>query len=69
MAEHKMAPKASRTVGQPAALDLAQAERFKQAARALKCDEEEAAFDEKLKGIARQKVKESDKTPQPAKAT
>lgn len=34
-----------------------QLERFKEAARALGCDEDEAAFDDKLKAIARQKPK------------
>ncbi len=34
-----------------------QIERFKEAARALGCDEDEAAFDEKLKAIARQQPK------------
>lgn len=34
-----------------------QIERFKEAARQLGCDEDEAAFDEKLKVIARQKPK------------
>ena len=34
-----------------------QIDRFKETARALDCDEDEAAFDEKLKGIARQKPK------------
>ncbi len=33
-----------------------QLDRFKEAARALECDEDEAAFDEKLKGIAKRKV-------------
>ena len=37
--------------------DAAQIERFKETARALGCDEDEAAFDEKLKVIARQKLK------------
>ena len=32
--------------------------RFKEAARQLGCDEDEKAFDEKLKGIARQKLKD-----------
>ena len=35
----------------------AQLERFKETARALGCDEDEAAFDERLKAIARQKPK------------
>jgi hypothetical protein len=35
----------------------AQIDRFKETARHLGCDEEEAAFDEKLKAIARQKPK------------
>ena len=38
--------------------DQAQVERFKEAARQLGCDEDEAAFDEKLKVIARQKPKD-----------
>ncbi len=37
----------------------AQIDRFKEAARTLGCDEDQAAFDEKLKGIARQKPKAS----------
>jgi len=37
--------------------DQAQIERFKKAARALGCDENEAAFDEKLKAIASPKTK------------
>ena len=32
-----------------------QVDRFKEAARKLGCDEDEKAFDEKLRGIARQK--------------
>ena len=35
--------------------DTAQIERFKEAARALGCDDDEAAFDEKLKALAQQK--------------
>jgi hypothetical protein len=34
-----------------------QIDRFKEAARQLGCDEDEAAFDEKLRQIARQKPK------------
>jgi SET domain-containing protein len=34
-----------------------QAQRFKETARALGCDEDEAAFDEKLRAVARQKPK------------
>jgi hypothetical protein len=34
-----------------------QLHRFKEAARVLGCDEDEAAFHEKLKAIAKQKVK------------
>ena len=37
----------------------AQLERFKETARALGCDEDEAAFDEKLKAIARPKRPEA----------
>ncbi len=36
-----------------------QHDRFVEAARALGCDEDEAAFDEKLKAIARQKPKDT----------
>lgn len=39
----------------------AQIERFKEAARALGCDEDEAAFDGKLKEIARQIPKDDSK--------
>ena len=39
-----------------------QHERFVEAARQLGCDEDEAAFEEKLKDIARQKPKD-DATP------
>ena len=35
--------------------DSSQVHRFQEAARQLGCDEDEAAFDEKLKVIARQK--------------
>lgn len=38
--------------------DAAQLSRFIEAARALGCDEDEAAFDEKLKVIARHKSKQ-----------
>ena len=34
--------------------------RFLETARALGCDEDEAAFDKKLKGIAKQKPKAND---------
>ena len=43
-----------------------QHERFKEAARALGCDEDEAAFDEKLKVIARQKPKDGVPSPRDA---
>ena len=36
-----------------------QMDRFKEAARALECDQDEAPFDEKLKGIAKQKTSSS----------
>lgn len=39
-----------------------QLDRFKETARALGCDEDEAAFDEKLKVIARQKPKDTPST-------
>ena len=42
--------------------DEGQIDRFKEAARALGCNQDEAAFDEKLKAIAKQKAKE---VPQP----
>lgn len=35
-----------------------QIDRFKETARALGCDEDEAAFDEKMKGITQQKSKD-----------
>ena len=38
--------------------DPGQHARFLETARAIGCNEEEAAFDEKLKGLARQKSKE-----------
>ena len=38
-----------------------QLDRFREAARALGCDEDEAAFDEKLKGIAAPKPKAPEK--------
>lgn len=41
-----------------------QHERFLETARSLACDEDEAAFDEKLKVIARQKPR-SDKSERP----
>ena len=41
----------------------AQSEKFKDAARELGCDESEAAFDDKLRVIAKQKPKE----PEPKK--
>ena len=37
----------------------AQLERFKETARALGCDEDEAAFDEKLKALAKPKPTEA----------
>lgn len=42
--------------GPNAASDAAQLERFKEAACALGCDDDEAAFDAKLKVLARQKL-------------
>ncbi len=41
--------------------------RFIETARALGCDEDEAAFDEKLKAIARQKPKNDAKRAKPTK--
>lgn len=38
--------------------DKPQYDHFVEAARSLGCDESEAAFDEKLKKVARQKVKD-----------
>lgn len=43
----------------------AQSARFIETARALGCDEDEAAFDEKLKVIARHKPKPAPKQPEP----
>lgn len=40
-----------------------QIDRFKETARALGCDEDPAAFDEKLKAIARHKPKNDSKPP------
>jgi len=40
---------------------MTQIERFKETARQLGCDEDEAAFDEKLRQIARAKPKPADK--------
>jgi hypothetical protein len=45
--------------------DASQSRRFIETARALGCDEDEAAFREKLRVIARQKPKDE---PKPAKA-
>lgn len=42
----------------PIQSDKAQSERFIETARALGCDEDEAAFREKLRVIARQKPKD-----------
>ena len=42
--------------------DQPQSEKFKEAARALGADEDEAAFKEKLRVIARQKPKDEPKT-------
>jgi hypothetical protein len=41
--------------------ERSQSERFKEAARALGCDEDEAAFDAKLKVLAKQKPKDEPK--------
>ncbi len=49
--------------------DAAQYTRFLETARALRCDEDEAAFDEKLKVIARHKPKSNPKLPVPDDAT
>lgn len=46
-------PPATHPPNKPQSRDAAQVERFKEAARALGCDEDEAAFDEKLKVLAR----------------
>ncbi len=40
---------------------MTQVDRFKETARQLGCDEDEATFDEKLKVIARHKPKRPDK--------
>lgn len=44
-----------------------QRERFTETARALGADEDEAAFKEKLRVIARQKPKDGPKNPRPIK--
>jgi hypothetical protein len=44
---------------------LSQPERFKQAARELGCDEDESHFEEKLKKVARHKLKNEAKSSQP----
>ena len=49
-------PNKEKTVDDPAQID-----RFKQAARELGCDEDEAAFKAKLAVIARQKPKDESK--------
>lgn len=47
---------------------LSQHDRFIETARALSCDEDEAAFDEKLKQIARHKPRHTPAAnPKPAK--
>lgn len=51
---------------QKRAPDTEQVARFVETARALGCDEDEAAFDEKLKVIARHKPTDKPETPQPA---
>lgn len=43
--------------GKDNASDPAQVQRFKEAARALGCDEDEAAFDETLRALASRKPK------------
>ena len=45
---------------EPKASASEQIDRFKEAARQLDCDEDEAAFDEKLKAIAKQKPRGDD---------
>ncbi len=50
-----------REAGRPSADSGEQVKRFAEIARALGCDEDEAAFDEKLKAIARQKPKDEPK--------
>lgn len=47
--------------------DPAQSERFIEAARELGCDEDEAAFDEKLKRISEQKPPPSEGKPKKEK--
>ena len=46
-----------------------QYDRFIETARALGCDEDEAAFDEKLKVIVRQKPKNERQPPAPRRKT
>lgn len=43
-----------------------QHERFMETARSLGCDEDEGAFDEKLKAIARQRPAQKDEATKPA---
>lgn len=43
---------------QPQAVDKSQQERFKKTARELEADEDEAAFEERLKQLAKKKPKE-----------
>ena len=47
----------------PEADRAAQLDRFKETARALGCDEDEAAFDEKLKVVASRKMRGRVKVP------
>lgn len=46
-----------------------QHERFVETARALGCDEDEAAFDEKLKAIVQPRLKQGDPSTKPKSVT
>lgn len=43
---------------------LSQADRFKEAARAAECDEDEARWQERLKRVAKQKPKDAPEKPE-----
>lgn len=54
---------------EPKPEDPEQLKRFKETARALGCDEDEAVFDEKLKAIARQQPRPKDEAAKRAGGT
>ncbi len=47
-------------MAKPPTPEMSQVEQFKEVARELGCNEDDAAFDEKLKGITRQKAEPTD---------